>query len=101
LKTEGVQHVIKAQNLAGFAEKTNNVLEGKYASAIREPLGYGYERGYNWPQETQTGAHAFGKPTKDSLHAKELLYAAGGSLEEKNEVKSMYIKTHGNYAPGE
>jgi len=44
---------------------------------------------------------AFGKPTKDSLHAKELLYAAGGSLEEKNEVKSMYIKTHGNYAPGE
>jgi len=24
--------------------------------------------------------------TADSLHAKELLYAAGGSLEEKNEV---------------
>lgn len=52
LKTEGVQHVIKAQNLAGFAEKTNNVLEGKYASAVREPLGYGYERGYQWPEET-------------------------------------------------
>lgn len=101
LKTEGVQHVIKAQNLAGFAEKGNNVLEGKYASAVREPLGYGYQRGYNWPEETQTGVHSFGKPTKDSLHAKELIYTAGGSLEEKNEVKRMYIKTHGNYAPGE
>lgn len=101
LKTEGVQHVIKAQNLSGFAEKTNNVLEGKYASAVREPLGFGYQRGYMWPEKTQTGCMSFGKPTKDSLHAKELIYAAGGSKEEKNEVKRMYIKTHGNYAPGE
>lgn len=39
--------------------------------------------------------------TADSLHAKELLYAAGGSLEEKQEVQKMYVKTHGNYKPGE
>lgn len=86
LKTEGVNHVIKAQNLTGFANNANDIHEGKYASSIREPLGQGYKRGYQWPEQAEAGSIAFGKMTADSLHAKELLYAAGGSLEEKNEV---------------
>jgi len=35
-KLEGVDGVIKAQNMNGFVDKTNDVLEGKYASATRE-----------------------------------------------------------------
>jgi EF-hand domain-containing family member B len=30
-----------------------------------------------------------------------LLYTKGGSLEERHEVTKMYVKTHGNYGPGE
>ena len=44
--TEPVNHVIKAQNLNGLADKFNDAKEGKYASAVREPLGQSYQRGY-------------------------------------------------------
>lgn len=47
--TDPVDVVIKAQNLNGLADKFNDAKEGKYASAVREPLGVGYQRGYNWP----------------------------------------------------
>lgn len=51
-KTYGSDHVdgvIKAQNLAGLADKFNDIKEGKYASKSKEPLGMGYQRGYKWP----------------------------------------------------
>ena len=51
-KTYGSDHVnevIKAQNLAGLADKFNDIKENKYASQLKEPLGVGYQRGYNWP----------------------------------------------------
>ena len=41
-KTYGSEHVdgvIKAQNLAGLADKFNEIKEGKYASKVKEPLG--------------------------------------------------------------
>lgn len=100
-KNEGVEHVIKAQNMNGFADRSNDVLEGKYASSIREPLGGGYKRGYNWPNAAENGSIAFGVATTGLDNAKELLYTKGGSLEEKPDVTKMYIKTHGNYGPGE
>lgn len=89
--------------MVGLADKFNEVKEGKYASAVREPLGKSYERGYNWPsQVAQNGpGHAFGVPTKGIQDAKEVLYPLGGSLEEKNETAQMYKRTHGNFAPGE
>lgn len=37
--SDHVNHVIKAQNLNGLADKFNDIKEGKYASSIREPLG--------------------------------------------------------------
>ena len=46
-----VSDVIKAQNLNGLADKFNDAKEGKYASAVREPLGKSYQRGYNWPKQ--------------------------------------------------
>lgn len=48
-KTYGSEHVnvvIKAQSLAGLADKFNDIKEGKYASMMKEPLGVGYQRGY-------------------------------------------------------
>lgn len=41
--------VIKAQNLNGLADKFNDIREQQYASSVREPLGRGYQRGYNMP----------------------------------------------------
>mmetsp|Transcript_41618 Transcript_41618/g.40005 ORF Transcript_41618/g.40005 Transcript_41618/m.40005 type:complete len:150 (+) Transcript_41618:117-566(+) len=40
-------------------------------------------------------------PTIGSQSAKEILYAPEGSKEEKQEVAQMYMKTHGNFGPGE
>ena len=48
--TDPVDIVIKAQNLNGLADKFNDAKEGKYASAVREPLGKAYQRGYQWPE---------------------------------------------------
>ena len=45
--SDPVDVVIKAQNLNGLADKFNDAREGKYASAVREPLGKSYQRGYN------------------------------------------------------
>ena len=39
-----VSDVIKAQNIAGLADKFNDIKEDKYASHNREPLGKGFSR---------------------------------------------------------
>jgi hypothetical protein len=87
--------------LNGLAEVFNNIKESKYASQKKEPLGQGYQRGYNWPQQAQNGAIAFGVATVGSESAKDVLYPQGGAQEERNEFAKMYTKTHGNFAPGE
>lgn len=40
-------------------------------------------------------------PSKDSMKAKDIIYPAGGSLEEKPEVAEMYKRTHANFGYGE
>ena len=35
------------------------------------------------------------------MDAKDVLYPAQGSYEERNETQKMYQRTHGNFAPGE
>jgi len=99
--TDPVDVVIKAQNLNGLADKFNDAKEGKYASSVREPLGKSYQRGYNWPKQAQQSDHAFGVATAYSINAKDVLYPAQGSYEEKPETSKMYQKTHGNFGPGE
>lgn len=44
--SDHVSHVIKAQNMAGLADKFNDIKENKYASNMKEPLGMGFQRGY-------------------------------------------------------
>ena len=84
----------------GLADKFNDAKENKYASAVREPLGKSYQRGYGeWPGAKEN--HSFGVPTTVSVPAKDVLYPMGGSLEEKAETAKMYQKTHGNFGPGE
>lgn len=39
-------------------------------------------------------------PSGTCLSAKDLLYPAGGSLEERPQTAKMYEKSHGNYAAG-
>ena len=105
-KTYGSEHVnevIKAQNMVGLADKFNDIKETKYASMMKEPLGVGYSRGYEWPDKVkQNGdSHKFGLPTISSENAKEIVYPVGGEKEEKAEIARMYNKTHGTFAPGE
>ena len=96
--TDPVDVVIKAQNLNGLADKFNDAKEGKYASAVREPLGQSYQRGYQWPEKiAQNGGHTYGVPTGYSMNAKDVLYPAQGSMEEKNDTSKMYQRTHGNF----
>ena len=98
--SEPVKDTIKAQNLVGLAAQFHEVKEKQYGSNVREPLGMGYSRGYNWPDKVQ--GQAFGvKCEIEPDQAKKCIYPAGGSLEERAEVKQMYQKTHGNWGPGE
>jgi|Transcript_2706 hypothetical protein len=99
--TDPVDVVIKAQNLNGLADRFNDAKEGKYASAVREPLGKSFQRGYNWPKQAQQANHTFGVPTGASADAKDVLYPNQGSYEEKQETAKMYQRTHGNFGPGE
>lgn len=90
-QVQPVGEVVKAQNLNGLADKFNDAKEGKYASAVREPLGKSYQRGYNWPKQVVNDqAHSFGVPTGGILDAKEVLYPMGGSMEEKQDTAKMY-----------
>ena len=53
--SEHVEYVIKAQNLTGLADKFNDAKESKYASVVKEPLGMGMSRAYQWPQQAENG----------------------------------------------
>jgi len=99
--SDHVGEVMKAQNLNGLADKFNEIKEDKYASHMREPLGQSYSRGYQWPDRADPDHTRFGVPSGRCESAKDLLFPAGGSLEEKPEHAAMYVKTHGNIPAGE
>ena len=69
--------------MVGLADKFNTLKEGNYASMKKEPLGKSMYRGYEWPDSRKDGVLPFGKETNVSAPAKEILYAHGGSYEEK------------------
>jgi len=58
--SEHVQDVIRAQNLKGLADRFNDIKEEKYGSHVREPLGAGYQRVYDWPEKAENGNMQFG-----------------------------------------
>jgi hypothetical protein len=88
--------------LKGLADKFNDIKESKYSSNLREPLAKGYERGYQWPTTVKGSDHLFGVPsiTPGTETVKDL-FAGQASIEEDENTRKMYIKTHGNFASGE
>jgi len=70
---------VKAQNLAGLADKFNDIREDKYASHVREPLGKGFSRAYNWPDHADE-ATKFGVPSTGLESAKDMIYPMGGAF---------------------
>ena len=101
-ESEHVGEVVKAQNLAGLADKFNDIKENQYASKLKEPLGKGFSRAYDWPDKCSQGSINFGVPTAGLENAKDMLYPMGGAeAYEDKATHELYRKTHGNYAPGE
>jgi hypothetical protein len=87
--------------LSGLQDKFNDIKENQYASHVKEPLGKGFQRGYQWPDKTQGGNIAFGVPSTGIQNAKEMLYPKGGAVDNEPDIQAMYRLTHGNFAPGE
>ena len=67
---------------------------------MREPLGRTYQRGHVLPAQTHTDGFKFGVPSGRQINAKDLLYPAGGAMEEIPTAAAMYEQTHGNIGPG-
>jgi hypothetical protein len=53
------------------------------------------------PAETTQNGFSFGMAMAASDDAKEILYPHGGDMEERVGISAQYLKTHGNFKPGE
>jgi hypothetical protein len=72
-------------------DKFNDIKEGHYASHLKEPLGKGFSRDYNWPDKIpNTGSYPFGVPTNGLENAKEILYPKNGKMREDDPIHAMY-----------
>lgn len=81
-------------------ERTEDV----YASTRREPLGKSFVRGHHIPDKfNRTGFGQPGSVAPTSSIVKDLVFPHEGlhGDEEGGEAHRMYVKSHGNYAPGE
>ena len=103
VKTKDSDHVpdcIKGANIDGNKFFMNQLAESHYASSKREPLGKSIVRNYKFPEVVKNDDFRFGIPTTGFFNAKELIYN-GSLLEEPDNVKKLYYKTHGLTDPGE
>ena len=81
-------------------ERTEDV----YASTRREPLGKSFVRGHQIPDKfNRTGFGQPGSVAPTSSIVKDLVFPHEGlhGDEEGGEAHRMYVKSHGDYAPGE
>ena len=100
LYSDHVPDCIKGANIDGNKFFMNQLAESHYASSKREPLGKSIVRNYKFPEAVKENNFRFGIPTTGFFNAKELIYN-GGLLQEPDEVKKLYYKTHGLTDPGE
>ena len=96
--SDHVPDVIKGLNLNGNNAFMNDLLESRYASNKREPLGKSIVRNYKLPDVVKSADFRFGIPNSGFLSAKNLIY--NGQKEEPEEVKKLYYKSHGTTDPG-
>ena len=97
--SDHVPDLIKGLNLNGNNNFINELLESRYASNKREPLGKSIVRNYKFPEVVKSADFKFGIPTKGVYSAKNLIYY--GANEEPEEVKNLYYKSHGITDPGQ
>jgi len=99
--SDHVPNVVKYPEMSKLAEYNNDLNEAKYGSHKREPLGKPMPRNYEFPEEVKKEDFKFGVKVVDSESAKVVLFPENGEKHESPEVQAMYLKTHGNYEPGQ
>jgi len=100
-KGEDVAQNFKAGQIFGVAEYLNMRGESIYESTKKEPLGKSYVRGHRLaPKTVHPDFEGFGKKSGPVEDGKDVVFPRGIKPEtEDNHAK--YVKTHGNFAPGE
>lgn len=93
--SDHVNEIIGPNKSQSLAQYEKELKEKKYASSIKEPLGRGFERGYEYPQEVHKNGFKFGQLTEPSENSKLLIFPPNGPVVENPEVKQMYYKSHG------
>jgi hypothetical protein len=98
---EDVAQTFKAGQQFGVAEYLNSRGESIYESSKKEPLGKSYTRGHKLHASTaQPEFEGFGKRCGPIQDGKEVIFPRG-VLPVSEEHHKNYVKTHGNFAPGE
>lgn len=100
-KGENVEMTFKAGQKFGIEEYINSRGEAIYHSTQREPLGKPYIRGHELPGVTKESTFpGFGKESEEQEDGKLSIFPRGVKPEDES-IRKMYVRTHGNYAPGE
>lgn len=100
-KGENVNATFKAGQKFGIEEYLNSRGEAIYHSTKREPLGSTYLRGHELPDVTKAGDFVgFGKKSADPEDGKLVIFPRGAKPDPE-DVRQTYVRTHGNFAPGE
>jgi len=97
---EDVAQTFKAGQIFGVAEYLNSRGESIYDSTKKEPLGKSYTRGHKLHTDKIPGFEGFGKKCGPITDGKEVVFPRG-VVPETEDNHSRYVKTHGNFAPGE
>mmetsp|Transcript_31977 Transcript_31977/g.70018 ORF Transcript_31977/g.70018 Transcript_31977/m.70018 type:complete len:448 (-) Transcript_31977:159-1502(-) len=99
-KGQTVQTTIEAGRKEGIAEYLQQRGESIYESSKREPLGKSYSRGHELPGVVNESAFRFGIKQSQGEIGKQVLFPRGQGVDPP-EVHERYVRTHGDYAPGE
>lgn len=99
-KQESVVTALEAQKKQNQSYQ-NEVAERVYWSNKHEPLGKGYVAGHVLPPETQDVKFHFGVPSKEKDESKAVIWPRDSKRGEDEEIRQQYVKTHGDFAPGE
>jgi hypothetical protein len=110
-ESDHTNECIVGNNLSGIKHFMNNIYENKYERNYREPLGKSIIRNYKFPDRLKEEEFRFGVPTTGCIliifylfklvyNAKDLLYTCP-NVKESEEVKKLYLKTHGLNDPGQ
>jgi hypothetical protein len=87
---------MKASHQLGVTGFINGLQETKYASNLKEPLGKTLNRNYNLPEVCSNPYFKYGKPTDPDQYSAKDTICPNEYLTESDEVKKMYLKSHGN-----